>query len=46
MRNCLEIGDQGNDDNRYDDYHQMRIIIVTMIYGNADDDQGCSHGND
>ena len=32
-------------DNDYD-YFWIKIIIVTMIYGNADDDQGCSHGND
>ena len=24
----------------------MRIIIVTMIYGNADNDQGHGHGDD
>ena len=24
----------------------MRIIIVTMIYGNADNDQGRGHGDD
>ena len=24
----------------------MRIIIVTMIYGNADNDHGLGHGDD
>ena len=46
MRNCLEIGDQGNNENRYDDYFWIRIIMVTMTYGDAGDDQGHSHGDD
>ena len=57
MRNCLAIDDPGNDDNNYNnfylgkhdnnyDYSWIRITIVTMTYGNADDDQGYSHGND
>ena len=46
MRNCLEIGDQGNNDDRYDDYFEIRMIIVTMTYDDAGDDQGHSHDND
>ena len=46
MRNCLEIGDQGNNDDRYDDYFRIRIIIVTMTYGDAGNDQGHSHDDD
>ena len=46
MRYCLEIGDQGNNDDRYDDYFEIRMIIVTMTYDDAGDDQGHSHDND
>ena len=57
MRDCLEIGNYCNDDNNYDNSFWMsmiiimiifwvRIIIVTMTYGNADDDQGYSHRKD
>ena len=52
MRYCLEIGDQGNNDNRYDDYFEIRMIIIIILVGSHDDyddaggDQGHSHDND
>ena len=41
MRYCLEIGDQGNNDNRYDEYFEKRMMIILVgshnDYDNADD---------
>ena len=50
MRNCLEIGDQGNNDDRYDDYFEIRVIILLVgshdDYDDAGGDRGYSHDND
>ena len=50
MRYCLQIGDQGNNDDRYDDYFEIRMMIILVgshdDYDDAGGDQGHSHDND
>ena len=50
LRYCLEIGDQGNNDDRYDDYFEINMMIILVVshddYDDAGGDQGHSHDND